>query len=153
LTINITGKVIHGDHYGKVLGFPTANLDRRDYVRQGLKVRLGIYAGTVIIGITSSAPRMHSGHLLLPPSSASGGLWRASKEKRGLIAAIVIGPIDRNGLPKIEAHLIGFKGNLYGKKITLELHKYIRPFKKFKNEEELKKEIKKDIKIVKQLKY
>lgn len=120
--IIISGKVIHGQKYGKALGFPTANLDRRQYVKQGLTVRLGIYAG---LGE-------------LPP----GKKYRT---------AIVIGPIDKKGLPKIEAHLLGFKGNLYGKKIVITLGKFIRPFRKFKNEKDLKKQIKIDIRKIRKL--
>ena len=62
-------------------------------------------------------------------------------------AGIVIGPLDKKGLPKIEAHLIGYNGNAYGKMATLEIHKFIRKFKKFKNETELIMQIKKDIKL------
>jgi len=43
----LTGKVIRGDGYGRKLGFPTANIDRRQYVKDKLKVKLGIWAGTV----------------------------------------------------------------------------------------------------------
>src|SRR5580698_4080518 len=104
----ISGKVIKGDQYGRRLGFPTANLDRRQYNRDKLKIKFGVYAGT-----------SSTGHK----------------------AAIVIGPLDKKGLPKLEAHLIGFKGNLYGKKLSITLIKYIRPFKKYNNEDELKKAI------------
>ena len=45
--ITILGKVIHGDHYGRQLGFPTANVDRRQYVREKMKVRLGVWSGEV----------------------------------------------------------------------------------------------------------
>ncbi len=112
----IIGKVIKGEQYGRKLGFPTANLDRREYNRKGLKIKFGVYAGT-----------SSTGHK----------------------AAIVIGPMDKKGLPKLEAHLIGYKGNLYGKKVTLTLIKYLRPFKKFKTEGELKQAIAKDIKAIK----
>lgn len=117
--LQVTGKVIHGNGFGKVLGYPTANIDRRDYSRQKLNLKIGIWSGTAYIS-----------HKLQVTSYKS---------------AIVIEPKDRKGLPKIEAHLIGFKGNLYGKKITLTLYKFIRPFKKFKNIEDLKKQIHKDI--------
>lgn len=119
--IEIRGKVIHGDHFGKKLGFPTANLDRRDYIKRRLKIKFGVYAGWVEVAL------------------------------KNYKAGIVIGPTDNNHLPKIEACLIGFKGNLYGKKIIISLQKYLRPFKKFKNEEELKKQIRTDIEKVKQL--
>jgi riboflavin kinase/FMN adenylyltransferase len=128
LPISISGRVVQGDQFGRVLGFPTANVDRRQYVREKIDVRLGVYAGIVDI-------------------AASGKQQAASKYKAG----IVIGPIDKKGLPKIEAHLLGFSGNLYGKKITLQIQKFIRPWKNFKNMDELKVQIKLDIDAVKKL--
>jgi riboflavin kinase/FMN adenylyltransferase len=117
----ISGKVISGARYGRQIGFPTANIDRRYYSRRKLKVKLGIYAGIAEV--------------------------LAQRFKAG----IVIGPLDHRHLPKIEAHLIGFAGNLYGKKITIRLQKYLRPFKKFKNVEQLKKQIAADIKRISKL--
>jgi riboflavin kinase / FMN adenylyltransferase len=119
----ISGKVIRGDNYGKHLGFPTANIDRRQFVR--LKpIKHGIYAGRV----TLPSGRSHK-------------------------AGIVIGPLDKRGLPKIEAHLINFHGNLYGKTITLHLKKYLRPFRPYKSELLLKQQINRDIRNIKQLNF
>jgi riboflavin kinase/FMN adenylyltransferase len=55
-------------------------------------------------------------------------------------AGIVVGPND-----KIEAHLIGYDGDAYGKVVTLEINKFLRPFKNFDTEEELISQIKEDI--------
>ena len=121
--IELTGKVIKGEKYGRKLGFPTANLDRREYNHKKLKIRLGVWSGTAKL-------------------STWGKIYRA---------AIVIGPLDNRRLPKLEAHLINFKGTLYGKKLTINLIKYLRPFKKFKNEQQLKLQIQKDIKLIKPL--
>lgn len=119
--IEISGKVIHGDGYGRVLGFPTANIDRRSYSRRKLKIRTGVWAGWVkVSSITYKA-------------------------------GITIGPLDKNRLPKIEAHLLGFKGSLYGKKITLSLQRFLRGWIYFKNEDALKKQIAKDIKKIKNI--
>ena len=57
-------------------------------------------------------------------------------------AGIVIGPEE-----KIEAHLIGYNGDAYGKQVTLEVKKFIREYKKFDTEEELIIQIKKDISL------
>ena len=51
----------------------------------------------------------------------------------------------------LEAHIFGLKKNLYDKKIKIMLIKFIRHEKKFRNILELKKQIAKDIKIVKQI--
>lgn len=61
-------------------------------------------------------------------------------EEKKYRAGIVIEPGD-----KVEAHLIGYNGNAYGKIVTLELKKFIREFKKFETEEALILQIKKDI--------
>lgn len=116
----IEGKVVKGEGYGKRLGFPTANLDRKQFVKDKMKLPLGVYAGVVF-------------------------LHHLGKIRK---AAIVIGPLDKKKLPKIEVHILGFKGRLYGKKLTLYLYKFLRPFEIFKTERLLIAQIKKDIKRV-----
>lgn len=133
----ISGRVIRGDGYGREIGFPTANLDRRQYAREHLKIKLGVYSGWADVGAASSRPKKpNTPSPLIPPPRGGREIWRAG---------IVIGPVDKSGLPKIEAHLVGFKGNSYGKHLQLFLGKYLRPFKKFKSERELISQIKKDI--------
>ncbi len=55
--------------------------------------------------------------------------------------------ISRNG-KKLEAHLIGFAGNLAGKEIKVEIHNKIRNVIEFNNDEDLKKQIEKDIAVI-----
>ncbi len=121
----LTGKVIRGRGYGHRLGYPTANLDRREYARLRPKLRLGIYAGTATI--------LDNGHRFR--------------------AALVLGLKDKTGLPRIEAHLLGFTDVLYGRRLALSFIRYLRPFMSFRKEGEdvLKKQIKKDIARVKKL--
>lgn len=57
-------------------------------------------------------------------------------------AGIVIGPKE-----KVEAHLIGYNGDAYGKMVTLEIGKFLREFKKFNTEEELIAQIREDLKL------
>ena len=49
----------------------------------------------------------------------------------------------------IEAHIVGFSGDLYGKKLTVEFTDFIREIKKFNGKEELIKQLKKDVQGVK----
>lgn len=55
-------------------------------------------------------------------------------------AGIAINP---NG--KIDAHLIGYDGDAYGKQVVLTANKFLREYKNFNTEEELINQIKKDI--------
>jgi len=112
----IIGQVIRGIGYGHKIGYPTMNLDRRHFGRLENKPKRGIYSGSAIIN------------------------------KKKYRAGIIIGPNDKTGLPKIEAHLLEYKGNAYGKKVILKLEKYLRVFKNFnEEEEELIIQIKKDL--------
>ena len=52
----------------------------------------------------------------------------------------------------LEVHLFNFSENLYNKYLTVEFLKFIRKEKKFKNMDQLKKQIKIDIKIAKKTK-
>ena len=107
----ISGSVIHGDGYGKKLGFPTVNLETNNSELP----EAGVYAGNAIL------------------------------EEKKYLAGIVIDPQG-----KVEAHLIGYVGDAYGKVVIIEIMKFIREFKKFKTEEDLIEQIKKDIEICSQ---
>ena len=48
----------------------------------------------------------------------------------------------------LEAHILDFSGDLYGQAIKIEIIKKIRDTQKFKNDEELKKQITEDIKNI-----
>ena len=52
----------------------------------------------------------------------------------------------------LEVNIFNFKKNLYNKKLTVEFLKFIRGEKKFNGIDELKKQIKKDVKTAKELK-
>ena len=55
------------------------------------------------------------------------------------------------GINKIEAHLIGFDGELYGKKISISFVKYLRKMIRFTDDQALKEQIKKDLRRVEKL--
>jgi riboflavin kinase / FMN adenylyltransferase len=47
----------------------------------------------------------------------------------------------------LEAHILDFSGDLYGKEIEVEIGKKIREVKKFNSDKELQEQIREDIKI------
>lgn len=110
------GVVITGEGYGRKIGFPTLNIDRKSFSKLKVSPPLGVYSGNVTL---------------------RGKIYKAG---------IIIGPLDKKGLPKLEAHLLKYKGNAYDKKVIFEVNKFIRKFKKFKTEKELIIQIKKDLK-------
>lgn len=119
---SISGKIIHGIKLGRKLGFPTANLDRRSYGKTTPIFPFGIYGGHAQIGTKAK---------FYP-------------------AAIVIGPFDSKGLPKLEVHILDFKGDLYGKKLTAWPDIFIREFKEYTSEQKLIQDIQNDIKIIRE---
>ncbi len=118
----LSGTVVRGNGYGQKLGFPTANLSSSEYARKKFDVPFGVYAGSAEIVSTEECFK----------------------------AGIVIGPAGKDGLPKIEAHLLGFSSDLYGQELRLSFSHYLRPFEQFTNEESLKKQIERDLTQVRQ---
>ncbi|NBQ55059.1 MAG: hypothetical protein EBU36_00150 [Verrucomicrobia bacterium] len=85
----------------------------------------------------------------LPPDGVFAG--RALlPEKKTYIAAINLGTRPTfNGLDRrIEAHLIGYSGDLTGAEIDLEFHRFIRPEMKFHDAQSLSAQIKSDLKTI-----
>ena len=78
----------------------------------------------------------------LPQAGVYAGI--ATLEEETYRAGIVVGP-EVEGKHKLEAHLIGYEGDAYGKVVTLEIKKFLRAYKHFATEEELINQIKKDI--------
>ncbi|MBQ9514452.1 MAG: riboflavin kinase [Clostridia bacterium] len=52
----------------------------------------------------------------------------------------------------VEAHILSFNGDLYGKKIAVYFKRFLREIKKFDNVLDLKEQIEKDIEYVKGIK-
>ncbi len=119
---SIDGKVQKGKQLGKKIGFPTANIDIKDYIL----AKPGVYAVKVKI------PH-HSNYI---KGIANLGFRPTFNEKKILL----------------EVHLFNFSGNLYNKYLRVEFLKFIRAEKKFKNVEQLKKQIKIDLLIAKKTK-
>ncbi len=118
---SIYGKVLKGRQLGKKIGFPTANIDIKDYVI----AKPGVYAVKV--------QKLNSKKLI--KGIANLGYRPTFNQKKILL----------------EVHLFNFSGNLYNKCLTVNFLKFIRSEKKFKNIEQLKKQIKIDLRKVKNI--
>ena len=113
---SITGRVVKGNSLGHTIGFPTANLD---YPSDVAVPAPGVYAGIV---------------KLLPEGY-----------KYPAMVNIGCRPTVMRGEDKvIEAHIIGWNGDLYGKEITVRFLKRLRDEKKFDSIEALKKQLAED---------
>ena len=111
----IRGTVSKGAGRGATMGFPTINLVGTDT----LVPAEGVYAGLVWIG---GEERPHPAACNIGPNPTFGELSR-----------------------KIEAHLIGFSGDLYGRKVELDFLERLRSTRKFAGREELLEQIAADV--------
>ena len=115
----IEGTVQKGRQQGKKIGFPTCNININDYVI----AKPGVYAVKV--------KRKNSNKPL--KAIANLGYRPTFNQKKILL----------------EVHIFNFSGNLYNKYLSVEFTKFIRKEKKFKNVNQLRKQIQKDLKIAK----
>jgi riboflavin kinase / FMN adenylyltransferase len=117
----LEGKVIHGFGRGKLLGFPTVNIDTGEY-----KLPLtGVYAvrGKII-----------------------GGIGRMDG-----VANIGTRPTFGENQTLLEAHFFDFNDDLYGQDLEIELLDFIRPEQKFTAPSELVRQIMYDIDKAKEI--
>jgi riboflavin kinase/FMN adenylyltransferase len=111
----IEGEVVRGFQRGAGFGFPTANVALAGYVRP----RLGVYA-----------VRVDLGDGLLLPGVASVGVNPT------------VGALPE---PLLEAHLLDFSGDLYGKTIEVELTAFLRDEAKFDDVDALRAQMTQDV--------
>ena len=116
---SIEGKVQRGKQLGKKIGFPTANIDIKEYVL----ACPGVYA-------------------------VRAKIIKSSKYLKG-IANLGYRPTFNGKKILLEVHLFNFSRNLYNKYLTVDFLKFIRKEKKFKNVDQLRKQIKIDLLIAK----
>ncbi len=107
----ITGIVAHGDKRGRTIGFPTANIALGDH----LEPARGVYAVRA----------------LLPDGTMVAGVANIGRR-----------PTVNDGTEsRLEAHLFDFDADLYGQEITVSLHQFLRPERKFASFGELHAQI------------
>ena len=116
---SIEGVVQKGRQQGKKIGFPTCNIDIKNYVI----AMPGVYAVTV--------------------------KQKNSNKSLKAIANLGYRPTFYQKKILLEVHIFNFSGNLYNKYLSIEFTKFIRKEKKFKNVNQLRKQIQSDLKTAK----
>ncbi|MCQ7926279.1 hypothetical protein NP234_24140 [Salmonella enterica] len=110
------GQVVHGDAIGRAIGYPTANVTPDD--PRKLIPADGVYSGTV--GLPGREPATAVVNVGTRPT---------------------VGGADR----RIEAHMIGFEGDVYGQQAVVTFHSRLRGERKFADVAELARQITDDV--------
>ena len=116
---SVEGTVRKGRRMGKKIGFPTCNIEMGNYVIP----KPGVYAVNIYIK-------------------------KNNKFLKG-IANLGYRPTFNQKKILLEVNIFNFSGNLYNKKLTVEFVKFIRSEKKFRGIDQLRKQIKSDLRIAK----
>ena len=117
----VRGPVVEGDRRGQEIGFPTANVAPENEVLPAS----GVYAGHVLL-LDDGGPARGTAH----PAVTNVG-------RRPTFGA--------GDEITVEAHLIGFEGDLYGRRIDLCFEHHIRAERRFEGLEALKTQIAADV--------
>jgi riboflavin kinase/FMN adenylyltransferase len=104
----VSGEVVHGQHLGRTIGFPTAN----------------------VVPPTGLAP-------LADGIYAAWGWLPSDETSRPAVAYIGSRPTVDDGERMVETHLLDFDGDLYGQTLTTEFLERIRPDARFESIEDL----------------
>lgn len=115
---SVSGSVIYGNQIARQLGFKTANII---YNKCMIKPKYGVYKGFVNYD---------------------------GKKYKAIINFGTRPSVDKNLIETLEAHIINFDKDIYGKNIEVEFTSKIRDEIKFHSINELKKQIEKDIKFI-----
>jgi riboflavin kinase/FMN adenylyltransferase len=112
---SLRGQVVEGDRLGRQLGFPTANVE--------------------VSG------------LVLPPGGVYAAHARCGEDLYRAVVNIGSRPTLQRTEPqlRVEAHLIDFSGDLYGRELEIIFLEKLRAEKKFPSLDDLRRQIAKDI--------
>ena len=113
--VEVSGVVAQGDALGRKIGFPTANLDSEN---RAIPAK-GVYAARA--------------------------RWDRSAWRSAVVNIGTRPTVDRSAtVPRIEAHILDFEGDLYGRRLDLRFHHRLRPEERFPSLEALKSAIAQD---------
>jgi len=132
------GEVVSGDRVGRELGMPTANLVPDDAL---VCPGHGIYAAWAHPAEPAASKMPSPAHPAEPaasghPSAVSVGVRPTFETGRGLL---------------VEAHLIGFEGDLYGRQLRIALLERMRGEKRFDSVDDLVEQMKRDVEVAREI--
>ncbi len=117
----VAGVVIAGQQLGRQIGFPTANLP----IDPACEIPDGVYAARVTVD--------------------------GQTERYAAMANVGCNPSVGGRERRLEVHLFGFGGSLYGRRIEVALLERIRPERKFPSIEALGEAIREDARRIEEL--
>ena len=124
----LTGTVVAGEHIGRTIGFPTANIRPNDSSK--LIPANGVYA----VDVWSESEEDYSKSEVIT--------------RRRAMLNIGTRPTFDGKATTIEVHIPDFKGNLYGKTLTISFISKIREEIRFDSPEALVEQLNKDLDII-----
>lgn len=124
----LTGTVVAGEHIGRTIGFPTANIRPNDSSK--LIPANGVYA----VDVWSESEEDYSKSEVIT--------------RRRAMLNIGTRPTFDGKATTIEVHIPDFKGNLYGKTLTISFISKIREERRFDSPEALVEQLNKDLDII-----
>ncbi len=111
----LVGTVVHGAKRGRTIGYPTANLDQAPEL---IVPPNGIYATTVSVA--------------------------DMVEDHAAMTSVGVRPVFDNGERQVEAHLLDWSGDLYGRTLCLNFLEWLRPEENFPSVEALIEQMARD---------
>lgn len=107
----ISGEVVSGKQFGRIMGIPTAN-------------------------------QIPDAEKILPPNGVYASQVLVEGEKYYGMTNIGVRPtVEQTNQKNVETYLFDYQGELYGKKLTVQLLHYERPERKFESAEALKEQL------------
>ena len=103
------------------------------------------------IGIPTANIALKDPEKILPLSGVYAGWLELEGEKKEAVISLGSRPTFDREEDTIEVHVPGFTGDLYGKEIKVGFSRRLRNIVKFDSEQELIRQIKKDIEMMNQL--
>ncbi len=127
---SLSGVVVEGNHLGRTLGFPTANMALDEPLL--LIPRCGVYSS--VVNIPDGGQRFLSGQ------SAHSGMTNVG----------VRPTVGGSGILTVETHIFDFDEDIYGRRIRVEFQERIRDERRFPSLDALRAQLRADAALIRE---